>query len=183
MTIPEDMIMKHLDYQLNQSDPGDMLHHLSVLAAPADAVTPFGSIDPDKIHTSIWAIAPVGSGTAESLISGAVLRAMGEAKTEGHIIAFAALSQEMWTVPDPDDHARQLLADGRPLGEHPRAVEVTVIYGATRDGRRWRGRRYLTGDKAGTTEDVELLVGHPHRYEGQAIAAAQLIRRMVGQNA
>ncbi len=57
-------------------------------------------------------------------------------------------------------------------------VEATILYGACRDGRRWKGVRFLTGPKAGTTKDVELLVGQPSPDE--AFGAANLLRKLVG---
>lgn len=180
--ISEDRIMKHLDFHLSQSDPGDMLHHLSILRAASDAVGPLGTLDDEKVNTHFWAIAAQGPGTAEDLIATAIKGALYEAIREHEMIVLAVLSQEMWVVPEKDADYERIMAENSSLGNHPKAFEVTAMYAACADGRRWRGRRYLTGGKAGTTEDVELIVGQPQRGESRAISAEGLIRRMVGMS-
>lgn len=71
---------------------------------------------------------------------------------------FAALAFEMWMVAPMDELARRLHREHR-MNEHPDVMELTGVYGACRDGRRWRGRHWLTGPKAGTTDHVDLLSG------------------------
>jgi hypothetical protein len=175
--------MKHLDSLLTSSGPGASMHHLHVIAAPAGALGPFGVPEEGELNTKIYAIAPVaepgerfdvGEFIAKAIVSAAV-----EAGQENLTVLFAALAQEMWTADPVDDHARRLMREGR-LAEHPNAVEVTVVYGACRDGRRWRGRHWLTGPKAGTSEHVDLLVGLPRPHEGYGVDAAPLIRQLVG---
>lgn len=174
--------MKHLDFHLTQSDPGDTLHHLSLLRAPADAIGPLGTLDEDQLQTHIWAIDASGPNTSvDAMIAQSTLGALADATREGDIVHFAVLSQETWVVKSIDlDQARQERAKYATLAEHPDSMEVTMIYAAARDGRRWRGRRYLTGPQAGQTENVDLLVGPPRRGESQGIAAEQFVRLMVG---
>jgi hypothetical protein len=95
------------------------------------------------------------------------------------VIMFAAINQEMWTVDVVDDLAKQLVQEGR-LSEHPDVVEMTMVYGACRDGRRWRGQRWLTGARAGQTANVDLLVGRPDARESPGIRSAPLVRALVG---
>lgn len=185
MSIGEDLIMHHLDWHLSQSEPGSMLHHLSALRAPADAVSPFGGVDPAQLGTYMYVVVPDGDTPAEDMIARVVMAATVEAHRDGHVIHFAALSQEMWWVSADEDNedsrlGRRLLAEGRPLSEHPNSAEVTVIYAACRDGRRWRGRRWLTGPQAGQTQEAELLVGSPRRGESHGVSSERLVRGMVG---
>jgi hypothetical protein len=109
-----------------------------------------------------------------------VMAAAVDADKRDNVIFFAGLSQEMVGVAEPDDLVRDLRAQRRSLAEHPQAVEVTLMYAACRDGRRWQGRRYLTGERAGTTEQVDTLVGAPDRREGSSVRAAWALRRLVG---
>lgn len=180
VVIDEETIMSHLDILLSGSEPGATMHHLHVLAAPAGAVGPLGMPDQSQVHSTVYAIAadhPDSGGRAEDFIARVVGAAAVEAHREGRVVLFAALSQEVWTVPGVDELAARLLREGR-LFEHPRAAEMTVVYAVCRDGRRWTGKRLLTGPDAGKTADVELLVGRPDRGEGYAAGA--LLRRLVG---
>ena len=185
MTISEETIMFHLDLLLANSEPGAALHHLHVIAAPAGAVTPLGLPDPAALAVTVYAIAVTDdvNVTVEEFVAKVIATAAVEAAKKDQSILFAGLAQEAWVVVKRDgkfdDLAMRLQSQGR-LSEHPDASEVTVVYGACRDGRRWRGRRWLTGPKAGTTERADLLVGRPNPYESQGIAGAHLVRRLVG---
>lgn len=184
MTIPEELIMRHLDMLLTSSDPGDSMHHLHVITAPPGAIGPLGLPDEKKLETTVYALAPT-SPDVQNFTADVIATAAMEARAADNLILFAALSQEVWTVKlDKGDAAslelsRRLQRESR-LHEHPAAVEVTIVYAASRDGRRWRGRRWLTGPNAGTTQDAELLVGPPHPNEGNGVACAPLVRRLVG---
>lgn len=171
--------MAHLNWHLTQSEPGSALHHMSVLRAPSSALSPFGLIDETKIKMEMWCIVPDGP-RPEELIAGAMAQATVKALRNGEPIVLAVFSQQMWGVEPPDDLSRRLVAEGKPLAEHPRVMEVTVLYAAAVDGRRWRGRRYLTGPRAGETQDATLLVGTPVRGESHGIAPERLMRAMVG---
>lgn len=95
-------------------------------------------------------------------------------------VVFAALSQEVWAVENLTEEARKAIAVGK-LSEHPDAAEATVVYGAARDGRRWRNRRWVTGPKAGLSEDVDIITGPVVSHEFFGMRAAALIRRLAGQ--
>lgn len=184
MTIPEAMITENLNWHLTQADPGQILHHMTVMRADPDALGPLGLIDPAKIGTHVYAIAPAGD-VGEQLIAGAARKAITDARDSGHRILFVALSEEVWGIPNTADaaakaHARELFAAGKTLAQHPDVEEATLVYGACSDGRRWRGRRYVTGTAAGETPTIDLLVGAPRRGESQGVAAEALLRRMVG---
>lgn len=178
--IPEDLIMRHLDLLLTSSEPGAILHHLVVVAAPiVAAVGPLGLPDEAQLKTNIYAIAPDKTVDVERFIAKVIMASAVEAADASTVILFAGLSQEVWTAP-MDEQTRRLINEHRQLSTHPEAAEVTVVYGASRDGRRWRGRRWLTGPKAGTTQNVDLLVGQSDPHEGNGVTCAPLVRRLVG---
>lgn len=177
--LSEETLMRHLNSLLSSSEQGDMIHHLHVVSAPADAVGPLGTIDEAKIHSAVYAIVPTGDVDPEMFTAQVIVMAGVEEVKRNARVLFAGLSQEMVTVSDGDDLARDLRRRGK-LSEHPRAVEATVLYAAARDGRRWRGIRWLTGERAGTTDKVDIIVGKVTPQEGSGVRAAELVRRLVG---
>lgn len=182
MSLPEDEIMKHLNHLLTSSSPGDELHHLHVIAVPADAVGPLGTADRDKQHVSVYAIAADHASSGErpeQFVARTVMAAALHAAQAGQVVLFAGLTQEAWAV-DPMDKLAVELQRKQRLDEHPNVGELTLMYAATRDGRRWRGRRWLTGPQAGQTKDIETLVGRPTDSEAWGIFAAPLVRKLVG---
>jgi len=186
VSIPEEMITQHLNQLLTSSDPGDIMHHLYVVAAPVSAVGPFGLADPEKLKVAVYAIAPVGPDINPiEFVRTAIVASLGEHARRGERPLFAALSQESWYVDreelddDADQLAEQLLRERR-LHEHPDAAEVTTVYGVCADGRRWRGRRYLTGAKAGQDATIETLVGRPRRDEADGMPYVPAMCRLVG---
>lgn len=178
MSVPDSDILGHLEWLLESSVPGSAMHHLVVVSAAG--VGPLGVAGPDQLGADVYAIAPVGPVDVEDFIERTIVSAAAEQAGQGRTMMFAALGKEHWSVQAPDVRARRLMAQGR-LDEHPDAREVTSVYGACRDGRRWRSRRWLTGPKAGQSEDVVMMVGRPDPGEGGPIGgAAVLLRRMVG---
>lgn len=181
--ISEDIIMKHLNMLLSNSGPGAVLHHLRVVYAEASG--PLGIPDAEKLETVVYAIAPDDSVDVEQFIATTIRAAAAESTAKGKKAVFAAIGQEVFGVEETvDEEARRAevarLLAAKQLHTHPDAVEATIVYGACRDGRRWCGRRYLTGPKAGTTEDVKLIVGRPQRNEGRGVSVAPLLRALVG---
>lgn len=176
------MIMGHLDILLSSSDPGDVLHHLHVIAAPRGAIGPLGMPDETQLKSTVYAIAAdIAVESVESFIAKVIMTAAADCAKNGEQPMFAALNQEVFALAGegrPDELARRLHKEGR-LFEHPDAAEATLVYATCRDGRRWRGRRWLTGPKAGQTEDVELLVGRPDPREGKGLPAT-LMLNLVG---
>ena len=66
---------------------------------------------------------------------------------------FAGLAMELNEVRSDgtaatENRARLLQSENR-LSEHPESVEVTRLYAACSNRRRWVGEHYLTGPKAG----------------------------------
>jgi hypothetical protein len=185
VTIPEDMIKRHLDSLLGNSDPGDSLHHLHVVAADKGATGPLGVVSESALGVYVYAIAYDKASAdsrwpnAEAFIRDTIKAAYIDHAKEGRVILFAGMSAEIWGIERGKNDAlsERLLAAGR-LQEHPNAVEATYVYAACRDGRRWRGTRYLTGPKAGTT-DVEVIVG-PQFPGESALPMAPWVRHLVG---
>lgn len=170
--------MKHLDFLLTSSEPGSDIHHLHVLAGPLNA---FGLPDTDKLEFSVYAIAPTGSVDPEQFLAQTLVAAGVNEVQKGRAIAFAGLSKEAWAVlHDGNDGLYDKLKAQGKLEEHPNACEITMLYAACRDGRRWRGRRWLTGPQAGKSEDVTVLVGEPTPGEDGGIRAGRLVRALVG---
>lgn len=180
-TIPEEMITSFINSMLD-SEPGAVLHHMIVVAAPAFG--PLGLPVEEKLKTSMYAIAPVGGGVM-ALVRESIAKAFTDHHERGETILFAALSQETWTVDPPGTvekaaAARRLHREGR-LSEHPDAQEVTFVYAVCRDGRRWRAKRAVTGPGAGEPCDVELLVGRPDKREAFGMPWGRPLRALVGQ--
>lgn len=179
--IPEEMITKYIN-SLLKSEPGDVLHHLHVVAAPVTAIGPFGLPDSEKLHVTVFAIAPDDTVDAAEFTIKAIAAAHADNLKEDRVAMFAAISQETWTARASDELARRLHREGR-LSEHPDAVETTFVYAACRDGRRWRARRDLTGPNVEQSADVKMLVGHPDRHEAFGAQWGRPLRMLVGLNA
>ncbi|HCU49983.1 MAG TPA: hypothetical protein DGG94_09325 [Micromonosporaceae bacterium] len=161
--IPDEVIEGYLGMLFGNSEPGQLLHHLLVAtAAPADH-TALGFPQTDKLKVTIYAIAPTGDVDAGQFVAKTIRTAIVEARRGETVPYFAGLAMEVHTVDDDGNEvtenlARRLGAD-RKLQDHPAAVEVTLLYAACRDGRRWVGEHLLTGDRAGTVVGPEMRVG------------------------
>lgn len=180
--ISDDKIEGYLDTLFGHSDPGDVMHHLLVASAePADH-NALGLPNPDKLAVTLYAIAPDNTVNADQFVSKTIAAAIAEAHDKQATIYFAALAMEVHAVAADGNEAtenlaRRLGAD-RKLQEHPAAVEVTRLYAACRDGRRWTGDHILTGPRAGTIDGPQVRVGVLRRRE---IGPQQrLIRLAVG---
>lgn len=180
--IPDDVIEKYLSTLFGNSEPGAVIHSLLVVAAdPADH-TALGFPDPEKLQGTFYAIAPDETVDADQFVSQAITAAAVQAQKDATVIHFAGLAMEAYTVADDgcevtENLARRLTAD-RKLSEHPAAVEVTMLYAACRDGRRWGGEHYLTGPKAGTKSGPQVWVGPLAPQERGS--RKRLIRAVVG---
>ena len=179
--IPEDLIMKNLKWLLETSEPGAEMHHLHVIAAPKSAMGPLGVVDPEKLETTVYALLYVQDAelSVPQFIAGVFMKAALDHKQEQKTILFAAMSIEVFGVESDDELARKLSRERR-LSEHPDVVELTVAYGACRDGRRWRGVRYLTGSRAGQTEDANVLIGPVSSVEENFAGYGWMLRGLVG---
>jgi hypothetical protein len=178
------MITRHIN-SLLESEPGDVLHHLHVVAAPVSAIGPLGLPDSEKLHVTIFAIAPDDTVDAVEFTVQAIAAAHADNVREDRVPMFAAISQEAWTVKFNSGNrelARRPRRQRR-LREHPDVVEMTFVYAVCRDGRRWRARRVLTGPEADFSRDVELLVGRPNRQEAYGAPWGRPLRHLVGLNA
>jgi hypothetical protein len=169
VSIPEEMIMQHLDLLLTSSQPGDEHHHLHLVAAPADAVGPLGLVDESKLVVSVYVmVPPPDAGDAQDFLYRAIKEAGRTQDVAGAEVLFAAMSQESWSVLSPT------------RDDHPDAAELTTVYAACRDGRRWRSARWLTGPRAGTGPPPQLLTGRASPHEARHVLGAHLVRELVG---
>lgn len=181
--------MTHLDWLLTSSQPGTMLQHLLVVAAPRASVGPLGLVDESKLEVTMYGIIPDESSNATmTLVRSTIGAAAVSHEGADELVLFAGLSHEVWGVsapvsenPEQIEEYQRYHREGR-LSEHPDAVEQTLVYAACRDGRRWRGMRYLTGPKAGETFAVDFFVGREVQAEGFNSSTAPLVRRLVGLN-
>lgn len=178
MPIPQEEIDRHLNFLLTSSDPGDTIGGLHIVVAP---IGKDGNPDVDKRETHIFALACdenaefKPSQFAVLTIAGAALRYQDEKKMP----LFAGIKTEAWAVEPFDELAEQMRLTGRPYSEHPNAGEITVVYAAARDGRRWDGTRWLTGPHAGVTEGPNQFTDPIKPEEGVGIIA-RAIRKLVG---
>lgn len=176
--IPEEMIHQQLDFLASNADPDSAMHHLHVVAAPQSAAGPLGLPDTDRLEVAVYAIAPTKAVDPELFTAKTVAAAGREHRDKNMVVLFAAIAQSTWAVDPMDDLGRRLMAEGR-LFDHPRVADMSIVYAACRDGRRWRAAHWLSGPRAGTSEQVDLLVGAPQPGEGR-LAAAKMIRAIVG---
>lgn len=180
--IPDELIEGYLASLLGNSEPGQALHHLMFATAAAADLTPLGIPQTDKLKVHIYAIAPTADVDAGRFITQTIQTAIVEARQRQTLPYFAGLAIEAHTVADDgtevtENLARRLGAD-RQLQDHPAAVEVTLLYAACRDGRRWIGEHILTGAEAGTIVGPELRVGAPGPQESGI--HKRLVRAAVG---
>jgi len=177
--IPDGQIDGWLKCVFGNSEPGQTLHHMVFAAAAEGEVTALGL---PQLKVTIYAIAPTEDVDAGQFVARTIRGAIAEAQQNGTVPHFAALGIEAHSVTGNGDEVsenlgRRLAADGK-LQEHPAAVEVTRLYAACRDGRRWTGEHILTGELAGTVRGPQLLTGAVGPQE--AGLHARLIRAAVG---
>jgi len=184
VTIAEETLTGYINSLFGYSSPGDTLHHLLIASAAPGSLGPLGVLDSDALKVTAFVIAPDESvESTERFVDKVIIAAAVEARKEGRVIHFAGLTIEAHTVQLPEDVdervenlARRLDADGK-LEEHPNAIEVTTLYAACGDGRRWVGTHYLTGPEAGRIEGPDLRVGglaHDERRHHQ-----RMLRKLV----
>jgi hypothetical protein len=154
----EELMMSQLDFLLSSSGPGDEIQGLHIITAPRG---PLGTPDESQMEVTVYAIVPDETPTATMSL---VRKVIATAAAQDVDVLFAAVRLELWTVTLAGLDARQMAEVGRfqreeRLREHPAATEITVVYAACHDGRRWGGVRHLTGPKAGQKEAVNMYVG------------------------
>lgn len=172
-----------LSRYFGHSDPGDANHHLVLAYALPNAL----GLPGDDLSRHVCVIAPVwdaGSGMEPpgQFVPRAVIDAITSVPS-GALIQMVTFTVETHIVPPTDDEAkenrqRRMLADHQ-LHEHPDAAEATLLYAASRDGRRWCGTHWLTGPKAGTILGPIEVAGPPTNDDRKA-PCGQTIRRAVG---
>lgn len=181
--IPDATIEKYLGSLFGVSEPGQNFHHL-LLARGAErgAIGALGLPDPDKLEVRWYAIAPTDEVDAELFVNQTIAVAAMEAQANEAVIYFAGLAMEVYAVDDDGTEVTENLArrlkNDRKLQEHPGAVEVTRLYAACRDGRRWTGEHYLTGPQAGAISGPTVRTGRLTAEESGF--DRRLIRHAVG---
>lgn len=91
--------------------------------------------------------------------------------------SWPACSSAVDTGPDGDPEGGRLHRGDR-LSEHPGAFEMTKVYAACSDGRRWNIDHVVSGPRAGTMEGMTARVG-PYGPDERG-RRPQLIRYAVG---
>jgi hypothetical protein len=180
--IQDEVIDGYLDNLFGSSEPGQTMHHMLFATAGAADRTALGLPTPDGLKVTYYAIAPTEEVDADQFVAQTIVAAIAEARQKDAVVYFAGLAVEGYAVIDDgteltENLARRLQAD-RKLEEHPGAVEVTRLYAACRDGRRWVGEHHLTGPKAGTVSGPQVRVGALARQEGGL--HQRLVRAAVG---
>ncbi len=171
--LDDESLLSHLNILLGTSQPGATMHHLHVTSQAPPTVGPLGRV-PGATASAVYAIDHAGPGDVPGFIEQVIRTARLDAARQGRRAVFAALGYEAWSLlPDTavDDRVRELAAAQR-LQDHPAAFELTMVYAAHTDGRRWTGQRWLTGPLAGTTEDAVMLIGPVSVGEGGPLGAA-----------
>lgn len=156
--------------------------------APPNGFGPLGLPDESKLDVSVYGLAPTfrDDGTnhthdVQAFTARVIAAAAAEHRAKRNTPLFVGLAQEMFMLhADYMDERARALQDKGHLHEHPDAVEATFIYAAASDGRRWRGRHFLTGARAEEPPVLDLIVGRPRRNEGNGIGVAPHLRRLVG---
>lgn len=137
-----------------------------------------------QLVTELCAIAPTydNANTNARFTRQAIISAVAKQQQQP---VLAVLTMEVFDVclpPGTDEvaknQARVLHARGR-LGEHQAATEVTMLYAAAADGRRWTGTHHLTGPRAGEQDGpTSQLRGTRSREDDGPMA--RMIRAAVG---
>lgn len=181
--IPDDLIHTWLSSLFGKSEPGDSIHSLVIVTERLADISPLGMVaDPDKLTSALWTLAPDKTVDGMVFANNAIAKAIVDAKEKDQRIVFAALAMELNAVvydqPGPiPEHEIQMAREHR-LAEHPEHVEVTRLYAACRDGRRWTGSHWLTGPRAGRIKGPSVLTGPLTPQESGS--NARLLRHAVG---
>lgn len=176
--IDQDVVDQYLDTLLGHSEPGQSTHHLLVAVQSPAGSSPLG-VTGLEVH--LYALVPAGD-TVGRLVAQAIMKAVTDSRLQHTPIHFLGLALEVFAVYDDGDEVTanraHLLAGEKRLQEHPKAVEVTQMYAACRDGRRWFGKQALTGPNAGQKTGPLLMAGDADIQEGGI--HQRLIRAAVG---
>lgn len=185
--IPEDTIDRYIEVLLNNSGPGDTMHQLLIASVePGGSRNAFGLPDPTKLAVSVHGILPTEDVDPEGFIAQTIRAAIAKQAKDKLRPIFAGLSIESYAVIDrpadevSENRARRMIADGQ-LEQHSEAVEVTMMYAACRDGRRWAAQHIHTGPRAGDVVGPTTRVGPIEYAERRPVR--WLVRSAVGLGA
>jgi hypothetical protein len=172
-----DNVINGIFRMFGDSKPGDSIHNLIVVAADRSG----------KFHTSVYAIVHTPDTTLGWLLSSTFNMAANSTAKDGHTTVFAMLSLEINTTKFPQgideasvaerERQLQMRAQHR-LDEHEHSREVTMMYSAAADGRRWTGWYEITGPNAGSKTGPTELTGPVTKQE--IGLQHRLVRRLVG---
>lgn len=179
--LTDDQVSSYIDSIFGNSKPGDSLHHFFVASAAIKDCDAFGNPPPDKIVVQFCFLAPDASVDVSRFMQESILMTGRKLQQDGHRAFFAGLSMEVNAVINPpvnEHNAIDTLYAQRRLSEHPLSVEITTLYAAARDGRRWTGQHTLTGPNAGAKTGPTVRTGHISRDE-RSVANA-IVRGVVG---
>ncbi len=173
--VTDENIEHWLNMLFGHSEPGDAVHRM--MTATAD---PTG-----EVTVSVTGIAPqapeVTGMHPDVFVKRGVKDSIDRAAAGGTIL-FAALVMEVCAM--TDDVSDEVKAEGRRLmvaGNlqlHQQAIEMTQLYAAARDGRRWMAQHRLTGPKAGQIRGPLMFTGPLDAVERGI--EQRMIRRAVG---
>lgn len=156
MTVPDDEILKTIDWMLRSSEPGDALHHLYLAHLDRD---PLGRSC--LVHAMVAAIAAEkaeGLESPDTFIPKAIVTTIKQTTTDHGPLYLVVLALEVFR------------------GD----VEATQVYAAVADGRRWYGAHYLTGPRAGQVDGPHALPsGAPLAEAERVMPHARLVRQAV----
>lgn len=155
------------------SDPGDSLHQLVILVGNTDR----------KPEVHVYALAPTDDVDVRDFVTNTARRIILEMRQKNQVALFAMLVLEINTrIVDPENteeinRCREMVRN-RILDQHPEAREVSLMYAAASDGRRWTGWHELTGPKAGYKDGPTLLEGP--LTQNEIMWNGVIVRQIVG---
>lgn len=180
MNVPDEKIEGWLDHMLSQADPGDSTHTLVLAHAKPGAL---GVAELESTYAVLAYVPTEQFPTIERFITVAISKLAHEARADGPIY-LAVLAVEGVRVnltnagEEVENRARRMQGDGQ-LMDHELAEEVTFLYAACADGRRWHGKRWYRGARAGK-KDGPLMLQPWQRDRSDRWSSARLLRAVVG---
>lgn len=182
-----DFETRHIDSLIGmyfgKSVPGACLHYL-VIGVWAGARSPLGL---PRLTVTVGAIddTPNGDDWRPGVFIGKSIIGMTVEAMQTGPVVMAVLTREILAAKLPAGAPASAraeldrLADAGRLQDSPFAEEVTVLYAAHADGRRWHGTHRLTGPSAGQVDGpTGLRVGERHSSDQDPFH--QMLRKAVG---
>jgi hypothetical protein len=150
--LDDDAALSTIQAVFGHSEPGAEIHSLVLVRKGLTA------LGVPELVTSMDAIAPAYDNAldAERFIDASIRSAAADPTQPQPLLAVfvmeaVSISEDVLADEVQENNARLLLAAGR-LRQHSQAVELSRLYAAAADGRRWTGQHWLTGPQAGEIE-------------------------------